>query len=295
MWADMHHRTVADLRTRSDNTRPACSFCQRIGAQCDYGSQDSSSFDGASLTILNQLSVIESIVRRIPVDPSPNTPWPPAAPLSLQSATGETRSRSPDLDANYRVGTDDVLEWPVFEETLASLPRHSYTHFYRANAYTYLDDAFHLPEASNSQSLQQTLAANPVALSISTERSDIERLVGRFFQNVHVKNPILDRHSVLKYCQAYYEHGALFNLETGLVLIICALGAVATGFDPSSTARQEPSVESANLESLRLGRCYFAAAEKRLGVALVQPSTLAVQCLCLAGYVLLEMPQYFKL
>lgn len=278
-----NHRTVADLRTRSDNTRPACSFCQQIGAQCDYSSRDSSSYDAASLTILNQLSVIESIVRRIPVGPSPETPGPPAAPLSHQSATGDTGSRSSDLDANYRVGTDDVLEWPVFEETLSSLPRHSYTHFYRANAYTYLDDAFHLPEASNSQSLQQILAAKPVALSISTERSDIERLVSRFFQNVHVKNPILDRRSVLKYCQEYYEHGAQFNLETGLVLIICALGAVATGFDSSSNGHQEPSVESANLESLRLGRCYFAAAEKRLGVALVEPSTLAVQCLCLAG------------
>lgn len=88
MWADMHHRTVADLRTRSDNTKPACSFCQQIGAQCDYSSRDSSSYDAASLTILNQLSVIESIVRRIPVGPSPETPGPPAAPLSHQSATG---------------------------------------------------------------------------------------------------------------------------------------------------------------------------------------------------------------
>lgn len=269
---------MADQRTCSDNTRPACSFCQQIGAQCDYGSRDSSSYDAASLTILNQLSVIESIVRRIPVGSSPET-----APLSHPSATGDAPSGGPDLDANYRVGTDEVLQWPIFEDTLSSLPRHSYTHFYRASAYTYLDDAFHLPETSNSQSLQQILAANPVALSISTERPDIEHLVSRFFQNVHVKNPILDRRSVLKYCNEYYEHGALFNLETGLVLIICALGAVATGFDPSSNDHQEPSVESANLESLRLGRCYFAAAEKRLGVAMVQPSALAVQCLCLAG------------
>lgn len=198
------------------------------------------------------------------------------------SATNTIR-RSLDLEANYRVGTDEILQWPIFEKTLFSLRRYPYIHFYNTNAYTYLDDIFNTSVASDAQFLQQSFSENTVTLNISTERSDVEHLVSRFFKNVHVKNPILDRHVVQKYCQEYYEHGALFNLETGLVLVICALGAVATDFDPSSNCYQDLSFQSAKLESLRLGRCYFAAAEKRLGVAMAQPSTLAVQCLCLAG------------
>lgn len=204
-------------------------------------------------------------------------------PSSHRSPTAKRIPRSLDLDANYSVGADEILQWPIFEKPLCSLRRYPYIHFYSTNAYTYLDDAFNTSEASDAQFMRQDLSKNTVALNISTERSDIEHLVSRFFRNVHVKNPILDRHAVLKYCQEYYEHGALFNLETGLVLTICALGAVATDFDPSSNRHQDSSFQSANLESLRLGRCYFAAAEKRLGIAMVQPSTLAVQCLCLAG------------
>ncbi|PNP80920.1 hypothetical protein FNYG_05735 [Fusarium nygamai] len=44
------------------------------------------------------------------------------------------------------------------------------------------------------------------------------------------------------------------------------------------------------LERLKLGYCYFAAAEKRLGAAISRVDTLSLQCLCLAGEILAEMP-----
>lgn len=123
-------------------------------------------------------------------------------------------------------------------------------------------------------------------MSVSTEREDVEHLVNRFFTLVHVKNPILDRQAVKQYCQEYYEEGPQFNLRSCLVLLICALGAVAPEFvvtaalgpnHGKSRRQQEGS------ENLGLAQRYFATAEKRLGMAMIQSSSLAAQCLCLAG------------
>ncbi|KFA80373.1 hypothetical protein S40288_10195 [Stachybotrys chartarum IBT 40288] len=58
----------------------------------------------------------------------------------------------------------------------------------------------------------------------------------------------------------------------------------------SSTSRlawfccsEDPSYSSSRLASLRLGQCYFVAAEKRLGVAMSSMNVLAIQCLCISG------------
>ncbi|KAL2840548.1 hypothetical protein BJY01DRAFT_17192 [Aspergillus pseudoustus] len=59
--------TCRERKRKCDNSRPTCSFCQRIGAQCEYSAHDASSFDPASLTILDRLSVIESLVENIQV------------------------------------------------------------------------------------------------------------------------------------------------------------------------------------------------------------------------------------
>ncbi|KAG7143703.1 hypothetical protein HYQ45_000120 [Verticillium longisporum] len=50
-----------ERKRKCDNLRPTCSSCQQIGAPCEYTKQDSSSFDAASLRILDQLSLIEGL------------------------------------------------------------------------------------------------------------------------------------------------------------------------------------------------------------------------------------------
>ncbi|KAH9211098.1 hypothetical protein DL95DRAFT_342173 [Leptodontidium sp. 2 PMI_412] len=120
---------------------------------------------------------------------------------------------------------------------------------------------------------------------ISTEISDIEPLVDHFFNRVNIKNPIVTRQDASQYCRQYCTHGSLSNLETCLVLLMCALGAVSMEFDPSNVT-QSPSSSShpsSRLASLRLGYRYFVAAEKCLGSALSSVHSLAIQCLCLAG------------
>lgn len=131
-----------------------------------------------------------------------------------------------------------------------------------------------------------TRSSNGAPMSISTERVDIERLVDQFFSRVHVKNPILDRQTVKQYCQEYYEHGPLFNLRVCLVLLICALGSVAPDFQPSGPLNEDLEEwprQPERADNLKTGRCYYAAAEKRLSAAMVKPHSVGVQCLCLAG------------
>ncbi|KAI9147125.1 hypothetical protein HJFPF1_13157 [Paramyrothecium foliicola] len=294
-----------ERKRKCDNLRPTCSACSRVGARCDYGQQDASSFDAASLAILDRLALLEGLVRNLP---STLIPSSAQLPQNFSSTTAAFAARSPpgsapfpaspvstfDLGATCSISTDRVLQWPVFQELLSPLRRFRFVDVNGFETYTYLGDlvsqstALAATRPSHLESINEPSAT----VNISTDRADIDNLVNRYFKRVNIKNPILSRLVVSRYCRDYCEHGALFNLETCLVLLICALGAISTEFDPQdkgssdlhgssgSHARQPDASRMANL---KLGHCYFVAAEKRLGMALSATSNLAVQCLCLAG------------
>ena len=182
------------------------------------------------------------------------------------------------------------MEWPVFERALASLRRFPFIDSQGVESYTYLDDICNKTQSRLSHLVESRSRECVASVNISTERWEIENLVDRYFRRVYIKNPILDRHAVRRYCEMYYENGPLFNLETCLVLIICALGAASDDFGPCKLTgdyRETPHDQSARFEALRLANCYFSAAEKRLGAAITTSSALAIQCLCLSGYVLI--------
>ncbi|KNB02991.1 hypothetical protein FOXG_05605 [Fusarium oxysporum f. sp. lycopersici 4287] len=282
---------------QSDNLRPVCSSCERIGARCEYTRQDASSFDPASLQILEQLSVIEGLVRGI--QPSTSFDFPTAAAISshqeqqnspadahpLQNDLGpdtEPIVPSLNLEASRGSNTDRLLQWPIFDKVLSSLPRFKFFDSNSQEFFTYLDDAVRQTDAPGAH---LSLTSGSGSVNISTDKSDIQQLVDSFFQRVNIKNPILSRQVVEEYCHQYYENGPQFNLETGLVLLICALGAVADEFNPLDMGQSPASsVQTpSRLERLKLGHCYFAASEKRLGAAISRVDTLSIQCLCLAG------------
>lgn len=262
-----------------------------------YSEQDASTFDTASLKILTQLSVIEGLLRDIHPSSSLDFPSPPTV-SSLQRQldiirrsehleVSDTRHDvfTLNLDASFRAATDKILQWPVFDGLLCSLPQFRFIDFQGGEAYTYLDDLFTLSDKPSSRGIFESSWNSSTSINISTERSDIEPLINQFFNRVNIKNPILSRQGASQYCQQYYEHGALFNLETCLVLLTCALGAVSMEFDPLDVGHRSGSSShsSSQLSSLKLGHRYFVAAEKRLGSAMSNVNTLAVQCLCLAG------------
>lgn len=181
--------------------------------------------------------------------------------------------------------TDKLLQWPIFGELLSPLQRFTYTDFRGAEIETYLDDLFNPPNFVPNSSIFEDERQYSSSLNISTEKSDIEKLVDQFFTRVNIKNPIISRTEIDHYCQRYYEYGPLSDLETCLVMLTCALGAISMVFD-SHGDRQEPQTPpqpSARQFSLHLGCTYFVAAEHRLGIALSNNNTLSIQCLCLAG------------
>lgn len=249
------------------------------------------------MKILTQLSVIEGLVREI---------HPPSS-LDFSSPSEITsRYRQPDvvhpsecdkvpdtklavltlnLDASFRVGIDKILQWPVLDRLLSPLRKFRFVDFRGTEVYTYLDDLFMNTDTVTSPGLLERPRDSSTLINISTERSDIEPLIDNFFNRVNAKNPILSRQAANHYCQQYYEHGPLFNLETCLVLLTCALGAVSMEFDPLDVGESPSSSShsSSRLASLELGYRYFMAAEKRLGSAISNISTLAIQCFCLAG------------
>ncbi|CAK7213458.1 Zcf27p [Sporothrix bragantina] len=50
-------------KTKCDNVRPVCGFCQRTGGDCHYNESERSRFDPASLAILQQLDDLKNIVQ----------------------------------------------------------------------------------------------------------------------------------------------------------------------------------------------------------------------------------------
>ncbi|CAK7234072.1 Zcf27p [Sporothrix curviconia] len=50
-------------KTKCDNVRPVCGFCQRTGGDCHYSESERSRFDPASLAILQQLDDLKNIVQ----------------------------------------------------------------------------------------------------------------------------------------------------------------------------------------------------------------------------------------
>lgn len=287
----------------SDNLRPTCSSCLRIGAQCDYGQQDASSFDAASLAILERLALLEGLVRDLNPSALASSGRPFQRLLSATSSpsTGtrppEIPVSAPNLGVPSSISTDSILQWHVFQELLSPLRRFSFIDMNGSETYTHLDDLLSQSDASVAMySARLESVADPSApVRISADKADVETLVDRYFERVNIKNPILTRSVISQYCQDYYEHGPLFNLETCLVLLTCALGAISSKFNPfeqdSLGRHSTPGTPHARLPdparvaSLRLGHCYFVAAEKRLGIAMSTISNIAVQCLCLAGYV----------
>lgn len=222
------------------------------------------------------------------ISSGPSHPSPPAA-VTPGSWVKQDHPQQPQASppaslwelhtgAESRVRLDTVLQWPVFEAPLSNLRRHPFLTFKKEQDYTFLEDMLHTAPLRSSVS----------SLSISTERSEVERLIDRFFVLVHVKNPILDRETVKQYCHEYCENGIAPNLRSCLILIICALASVAPEVYPSRPLGQDHGRSRSRPvggEDLAMGDCYFAEAEKRLGVAMTQHSSLAVQCLCLAGWV----------
>ncbi|KAG7415084.1 hypothetical protein Forpe1208_v005476 [Fusarium oxysporum f. sp. rapae] len=135
--------------------------------------------------ILEQLSVIEGLVRGI--QPSTSFDFPTAAAISshqeqqnspadahpLQNGIGpDTEPIVPivlslNLEASRGSNTDRLLQWPIFDKVLTSLPRFKFFDSNIQEVFTYLDDAVHQTDAPGAH-LSSTSGSGSV--NISTDK-----------------------------------------------------------------------------------------------------------------------------
>ncbi|KAH0528843.1 hypothetical protein TsFJ059_003655 [Trichoderma semiorbis] len=93
----------------------------------------------------------------------------------------------------------------------------------------------------------------------------------------------------MSYASTLYEQGAVWDTPTCLVLIICALGSLASSWEYGDTLSeldkesQASTFSSTRSNDIQRAKVYFSAAEQRLGYAIGQPRILPIQCLCLAS------------
>ncbi|KAL2873489.1 hypothetical protein SGCOL_011332 [Colletotrichum sp. CLE4] len=244
-------------RTKCDNLKPSCSFCLKVGATCIQSPVDLSSFDPASLKILERLDDLEEMMRLVTVDGLPSNK------TRVVEVPVEHRVEAPPVGPLIQMGMilppgpEHVMSWAIFEEL--------------GNGIEAGDMALHVDHVS--------VAANsPMSLigALDLEPRRINNLLDNFFSYVHVKNPILDETVTRKMVSHTVLEGINWSAESCLSLLICALGSLATAFGPS----QETMLGSAAHSD---AQAFFQAAQKRLGILLSSDDIIAAQCLFLSG------------
>lgn len=117
------------------------------------------------------------------------------------------------------------------------------------------------------------------------DMSTLLRLTAKYLTGVHVKNPILDPVILQRYILDTVQHGLDWSPQACLLCLVCAIGAIV-GSDETDIPMAPNQTTTASLTSEpELAFQMFEQASRRLGVAISQDDTLAIQCACLTGYV----------
>ncbi|KAM6485006.1 hypothetical protein HDV62DRAFT_378480 [Trichoderma sp. SZMC 28011] len=185
-------------KTKCDNKKPACSYCVSVGATCIQSPVDLSSFDPASLKILDRIDELERLLRHaVPLPGAGDA----AAPLLLPQRV------------------DHILQWPAFQN--------SGTHHHSPASFRAPPDAIATPPSGSAS----------LAGLIDMDSHRIYRLLDNFFLHIHCKNPILDEVLARRMVLNAFLDGIDWSPASCLALIICALGCIATPFGPSGETK----------------------------------------------------------
>ncbi|KAJ8117778.1 hypothetical protein OPT61_g1106 [Boeremia exigua] len=238
-------------RTKCDNAKPACSFCVKVGANCIQAPADLSSFDPASLQILQRLDDLEQLVR----DVGGNVVRSDIA--SAETSDTVRLHTRPDRSQLLPCSINEVLEWEPLKRLRVSQES--------------LGPAF---PCTNRSALHMT-SSTPITGLDEFEPHRIKLLLDNFFNFVHVKNPILDEHQTRRVVNRVCLHGVDWSPDACLALLVCALGTISTSLDGGYVHRDS--------EAYRTAESFFLAAKKRLGLILGTSSLIEAQCMFFAG------------
>ncbi|KAF5694924.1 hypothetical protein FDENT_736 [Fusarium denticulatum] len=254
-------------KIKCNNVRPVCGSCVSSQSTCVYegSEEDHSSFDPASIAILQRLNQVLESVEIIP------------GPASRVDAFSDSQGlNSDDLTAPAGISSvESILEWPILAGIVA--PSHilealSDTKAGRGHASSLTGAAENVP------------GFNAELRRMAVDGKEVPRLVCQFLQHVHPVNPILDVDEIYSHSLRISETGITWDGESCIVLIACALGCIAKPYDTMVTSPSETSTASSvesQGEDLEMASAYFELARQRLG--LLDQSLLAAQCQFFAG------------
>jgi hypothetical protein len=305
-------------KTKCNNARPQCSLCAEIGANCVYEDRsDLSSFDPASLAILDR---VNEVIKRLDNLPARVTDLTPGLQYSLP--TSELPRPLVSLDATYpapsvssttfpenllslnilspgsgyaahesaadylkipwqKTNPDAILSWPVFE---SRYPQGCIND-------AVFETGSQLVNTDITSDVQRHPRSRPARSIIGFHERDVPRLIEKFLSLVHTKNPILEVEGLKSYALRVAEEGPGWDGGSCLVLLACAMGCVSAPFHVArnqfeggtSVFTSSPAEDEA--PDLPLGEQYYLLARKRIG--LLDQSLLAAQCFFLCGVYLM--------
>lgn len=280
-------------KTKCDNKKPSCSYCLSVGANCIQSPVDLSSFDPASLKILDRLDDLERLVRETtavsalgqvasstPTQESNRkvqaiVPPLPQSPVRDRRLSSNSQHRphtissiiheddGPDVDSVLPVRVDFILQWKIFN-----------SHGSAETPYRQLPDAISTPSAGSAA----------LASLVDMESHHLYRLLDNFFLFIHCKNPILDEASTRHMVGNAFLNGIDWSPASCLAMIICALGCLATPFGPSHSTKP-------GTQAYQDSQVFFHAAQKRIGILLVSSDIVGAQCLFLSGVYMMHVFQ----
>ncbi|KAH8646911.1 hypothetical protein BX600DRAFT_477110 [Xylariales sp. PMI_506] len=249
-------------RTKCDNLKPSCSFCIKSGATCVQSSVDLSSFDPASLKILESLDEVKALLR---LEHTDNHVEAESSERTRQISATKHIGESPDHYLQVPT-SEEILEWPIFRDMLHSTPSGRRLQF---------------PVAETSRTPAVVVAM------LAESPHYVNKLVDNFYLYMHVKNPITDETATRTLVSTAIVEGIDWSPTSCLALLICAVGSVSTPFGPSDSTCPG---ETAYTDSQAL----FRAAERRLGELMTSRDLIAAQCFFLAGVYMMCMLEQKK-
>ncbi|KAL2840985.1 hypothetical protein BJY01DRAFT_249780 [Aspergillus pseudoustus] len=262
-------------KTKCDNRKPSCSYCLSVGAVCNQSPVDLSSFDPASLKILERLDELEQVVRQQHL---------------------ETRSRAAALDEATTNRVQPACSLPPRRETrLLSVSPESPDRLLRLRVF----GGRHLPEGPLTEGPVGDTPAppeqhRPLAGFDTSLPGGVNALLDSFFEYVHCKNPVLDEAWTRRLVLSVALEGVDSSPSSCLALLVCALGRLAVPFGNDEAAEHDTGPGSATYTE---SQALFQAAQRRIGSLMMtareEESLIAPQCLLLSGLYMMCVFQPF--
>lgn len=296
-------------KTKCDNSRPSCSYCVSVGANCIQSPQDLSSFDPASLKILDRLDDLERQLDKA-VQAFGGSDKAPRATPSAAALTSSTWIRR-DLDHTWSAATGPA-SMSVQEPCLARLdarspnpPTVDATSSSAENAFriggvlpqrvelilewpTWRrrggDQIEHPPHVPRRSSMLSNRGQGSLIGLFELNQGQAYRLLDNFFAHVHGKNPVLDEPTTRRLFKETLLIGIDWSPASCLTLIICALGSLATPFGSSGSTKL-------GTQAYADSQCFFEASQKRIGSLLTRDDLVGAQCLFLSGVYMMQVFQ----